>query len=353
MPVERLALADFRNHADALLIPDAAFVILTGSNGAGKTNVLEALSLLAPGRGLRGASYRDMARQDGAGGFSVSAVVGGARLGTGTLADAPDRRQVRVNGSAASANALAEHLAISWLTPAMDRLFADSPGARRRFLDRLVLALDPAHGPHSSRYEAAMRARNALLTGEKPADPQWLTALEAQMAVHGEAIDAGRNALIRQLAAGLGEDSASPFPRPLLALEGWEPAPLAEQLRSNRARDAAAGRTLIGPHRADLVVTHAAKMQPAALSSTGEQKALLLALILAHARVIAEATGRPRLILLDEVAAHLDPARRAALFERLRATGGQVWMTGTEAALFTDAGEASRFIVEDGRMSAA
>jgi DNA replication and repair protein RecF len=359
MPVERLALTDFRNHRDALILPGSAMpastmIVLTGDNGAGKTNILEAVSLLAPGRGLRGAALRDMARQGGSDGFAIAADIAGARIGTGTLAASPDRRQVRVNGTAAAATALAEHLAISWLTPAMDRLFIESPGGRRRFLDRLVLALRPDHGTHSARYEAAMRARNALLAEERPADPEWLTALEAQMDTHGHAIDMARRHVLMRLGETLEQSADSLFARPHLALSGWtgDAGTLAAALRFERARDSGAGRTLTGPHRADLIVTHAEKGQAAALCSTGEQKALLLSLILAHAAIVGADSGRPLVVLLDEVAAHLDPARRLALFDRLRATGGQVWMTGTEAALFDGIGEATRFVVQDGQVIA-
>ncbi len=360
MAIARLALTDFRNHADALIAPDVAtpagaMVVLTGENGAGKTNILEALSLLAPGRGLRGAALGDMARQGGAGGFAIAARIGDAQLGTGTDAAAPERRQVRVDGRQASAASLAGLVAISWLTPAMDRLFLDSAGGRRRFLDRLVLALHPSHAMHATRYEASMRARNALLAEDAPADPAWLAALEARMAEHGAALDAGRRALVAALAAHLAALPEGPFARPQLSLEGWagEEAALAQALREGRARDRAAGRTLAGPHRADLLVRHAAKGQPAALCSTGEQKALLLGLVLAHAEIARGPAGRPLVILLDEVAAHLDPVRRSALFERLRATGGQVWMTGTEPALFEGMGDATRLRVDNGQVMPA
>jgi len=353
MAIARLALTDFRNHADALIAPHAPMIVLTGENGAGKTNILEAVSLLAPGRGLRGAALRDMARQQGPGGFAIAARVGDSQLGTGTDAAAPDRRQVRIDGRTASANALSGLVAVSWLTPAMDRLFLESPGGRRRFLDRLVLARDPAHAHHSLRYEAAMRARNALLAEEAPADPAWMAALEAQMAEHGAAIDAGRRALIAALETQIETGARDLFARPGLTLAGWagdDEAALRSALAAGRARDRTAGRTLAGPHRADLAVRHMGKDQDAALSSTGEQKALLLSIILAHAALVGAHRGRPLVILLDEVAAHLDPARRAALFERLRATGGQVWMTGTEASLFEDLGEATRLRVENGRV---
>lgn len=350
--IGRLTLSDFRNHADALILPDHAFIVLTGENGAGKTNILEAVSMLAPGRGLRGAALRDMARQGGAGSFGIAAEVDGVVLGTGTSPQAPDRRQVRIGGVASSANALADHLAIMWLTPAMDRLFMDSPGGRRRFLDRLTLALHPGHAVHSARYEAAMRARNRLLNDLQSADPAWLTALEAQMDEHAAAISAARCDLVARLGQQLAGQPDEPFARPLVAIEGEDggEGPLGLRLARERRRDAAAGRTLSGPHRQDLAVTHAAKGQAAALCSTGEQKALLLSILLAHAALVAAHRGQPPVLLLDEVAAHLDPSRRAALFERLTETGGQVWMTGTEASLFNDLGHATRFTVTSGRL---
>ncbi|EQB13788.1 DNA repair protein RecF [Sphingobium quisquiliarum P25] len=350
--IGRLTLSDFRNHADALIVPDHAFIVLTGENGAGKTNILEAVSMLAPGRGLRGAALRDMARQDGAGGFGIAAEVDGVMLGTGVAAGAPDRRQVRIGGVASSANALADHLAIAWLTPAMDRLFMDSPGGRRRFLDRLTLALHPGHAVHSARYEAAMRARNRLLTDPRAADPAWLAALEAQMGEHGAVLASARADMVARLNAELAVQPGQPFARPLLDMMREEGAdePLAPRLARERRRDAAAGRTLSGPHRHDLAVTHAAKGQAAALCSTGEQKALLLSILLAHAALVAAQRGQPPVLLLDEVAAHLDPMRRAALFDRLRATGGQVWMTGTEASLFSDLASSTRLTVSAGHV---
>lgn len=341
--IGRLTLSDFRNHADALILPDHPFILLTGDNGAGKTNILEAVSMLAPGRGLRGAALRAMTRQDGAGGFGVAAEVDGVVLGTGVSAATPDRRQVRIGGVASSANALADHLAIVWLTPAMDRLFLDSPGGRRRFLDRLTLALHPGHAAHSARYDAAMRARNRLLVDLRRADPVWLTALEAQMDEHGTALAQARADLVMRLNMVLADQPDAPFARPSVLIEQEEGAsdePLAVRLGRDRRRDAAAGRTLAGPHRHDLAVTHIAKAQPAALCSTGEQKALLLSILLAHAALVAADRGQPPVLLLDEVAAHLDPSRRAALFDRLAATGGQVWMTGTESSLFNEIGRA-------------
>ena len=399
--LSRLVLTDFRNHADLTLAPGAGFVVLTGENGAGKTNILEAVSLLAPGRGLRRAALGEMARQGGAGGFGVAATLspeasaqdatkfpsrlregsgegatyvpasgveenaplprplpqaggegqpptaGAVDVATGTLASAPERRIVRIQGATTTANALAEWLTILWLTPAMDRLFVAPAGERRGFLDRLTLALAPTHAHHAARYDAAMRARNRLLADEGRPDGDWLSALEAQMAEHGAAVDAARRETVALLGARLAHQDDGPFPRAGLALDGWngDTTRLHADLAQARARDAAAGRTLAGPHRVDLIVTHRDKARAASLASTGEQKALLLGIVLAHADLVAERTGTPPVLLLDEVAAHLDPARRAALFARL-AGRGQVWMTGTEDALF-DAidGQATRIAV--------
>ncbi|MDH4742799.1 DNA replication/repair protein RecF [Sphingomonas sp. CBMAI 2297] len=358
MAVSRLVLTDFRNHEDALLAPGPGFVVLSGENGAGKTNVLEALSLLAPGRGLRRAPLAEMARQGGSGGFGVAARLGpesgGIDIGTGTQAGAPERRLVRINGATAAATSLAEWVSVLWLTPAMDRLFVDAAGERRRFLDRLTLALAPGHAHHSTRYEAAMRERNRLLADDAAPDPDWLAALEARMAEHGAALDAARHAAVSALAERLATQPEGPFARAGLALEGWrgDADALARALAAGRRRDAAAGRTLTGPHRADLLVTHLGKNQAAHLCSTGEQKALLLGLVLAHAELVAERAGRAPILLLDEVAAHLDPGRRAALFARLEGRG-QVWMTGTEPALFAAVpGGATRYRVADGTLLA-
>jgi DNA replication and repair protein RecF len=339
MTVTRLTLSNFRSYDDAVITPGAGFVVLTGENGAGKTNVLEAVSLLVPGRGLRGAALSEMARSGGDGSFAVAVDTADSVIGTGTAANAPERRIVRINGAAAPLSALSEWLSIIWLTPAMDRLFSDTAGERRRFLDRLVLALDPGHGRTATRYEAAMRQRNRLLGGDTPPDAAWLTALEAQMAEYGAALGAARLALVDALNAELAQQIESPFARAALSLDGWLwSSDFARTLAQNRARDAAAGRALIGPHRADLIVTHVAKAQPAGRCSTGEQKALLLGIVLGHADLVARRVGRRPLLLLDEIAAHLDPRRRAALFGRLADGGGQVWMTGTEASLFNGLG---------------
>ncbi len=337
MALTQLTLTDFRNHRSAAICPVAGFNILYGPNGAGKTNILEAISLLVPGRGLRRSALSDMICAQGAGGFTVSAAIGDVSLGTGVEAASPERRKVRINGATASINALAEWHAVMWLTPAMDRLFADGAGARRRFLDRLVLALEPAHAANSSRYDQALRQRNRLLSDNARPDPVWLDGLEAAMAQYGAAITISRNRVIADLSDQLALTPSEPFAVPRIALVdvGLEDAAaLAGGWRVARSRDASAGRTLNGPHRADLAVHHAHNGQSADLCSTGEQKALLLSLILAHAALVAQQRGQAPVLLLDEVAAHLDPNRRAAFFERLAATGSQAWMTGTEAALF-------------------
>jgi DNA replication and repair protein RecF len=335
----RLTLRDFRNHAATRLDGLAAFNVLTGENGAGKTNVLEAISLLAPGRGLRRAQVADMAAAGGAGGFAVAAELesGALALATAAAPATPNRRSVRINGAEGPANRLAEWLAITWLTPAMDRLFAEGASARRRFLDRLVLAGDPGHARLATRYETALRERNRLLSEPAEPDPVWLDALEAQLAETGAAIATARRALVQRLDAAIAAEPDGPFARPMLAYAGDTPDDadaLAALLRENRRRDHAAGRTLMGPHRDDLAVTMAAKQAPAAHCSTGEQKAMLISIVLAHAAL--GDTDRPRLLLLDEIAAHLDPVRRAALYTRLAATGAQVWMTGTEPAPFAN-----------------
>jgi DNA replication and repair protein RecF len=383
--VSRLALTDFRSYADALIEPGPGFVLLYGDNGAGKTNLLEAVSLLSPGRGIRGAALSDMARRGGNGGFAVATDLAppldgeglgwgdvsgtveagppapppcpppsrgrefAVMIGTCTDPSAPERRQVRINGASAAANSLAEWLSVLWLTPAMDRLFTGPAGDRRRFFDRLVLALDPAHARHAARYEAAMRSRNKLLAEPDRADPAWLDALETQMTEHGIAIADARSRTVASLVERTSAHADDHFPGALLALDGWTRGDLPSELRQSRARDAAAGRTLVGPHRQDLIVTHQAKGMPAAQSSTGEQKALLLGLVLAHAALVAEMRGQPPILLLDEVAAHLDPKRREALFSRLEGHG-QVWMTATEASLFDGIAAASRFHVTSGHV---
>ena len=350
--VTSLRLTDFRSYAEAVIEPRPGFVLLSGDNGAGKTNILEAVSLLAPGRGLRGAALSEMARSDGPGNFAVAARLGedegSVTLGTGTLATAPDRRQLRVNSAPAAVNTLSQWLAVLWLVPAMDRLFTGSPGERRRFLDRLVLALEPAHAHHAARYEAAMRARTQLLADPDNADPAWLSALEAGMVEHGGAVASARIRTIDALREAIAAAPDDRFARADIALLGGTDADLV-RLSANRGRDAAAGRCTEGPHRQDLMVAHHAKQQPAARCSTGEQKALLIGIVLAHSELVAQRRGAPPLLLLDEVAAHLDPSRRTALYRRLEGRG-QVWLTATEEALFSEIGQASRYHVEQGRI---
>ena len=352
--LDQLDLTDFRNHAALRFRPEEQFIILHGANGAGKTNILEGVSLLVPGRGLRRAALAEMVRKAGAGGFSVSALANGNQFGTAVNAATLGRRHVHINSAATAINDLAQYFAILWLTPAMDRLFADGAGARRRFLDRLVLALDPAHAVHSSRYENALKQRNRMLS-EGEQDAAWFDAIEARIAEHGTAIAQARNAMLEQLSVTIDAMPPSPFAKPLLTLAGdgfADVDALADTLRSGRSRDRSAGRTLTGPHRADLEVTHAGHGQPAMNCSTGEQKALLLSVILAHAGLVKHIRGVPPILLLDEIAAHLDPDRRAALFELLAETGSQVWMTGTEEQLFLAAGAgAMRVHIADGAVS--
>ncbi|MCT2558401.1 DNA replication/repair protein RecF [Tsuneonella sp. YG55] len=335
MALDRISLTTFRNHRATALEGTRRFNLLVGENGAGKTNVLEALSLLAPGRGLRRAPLSDMASSEGPGGFAIGASLAAegepVRLGTATDPARPARRQVRINGADTTALALGEWVAIAWLTPAMDGLFTDSAGARRRWLDRMAVALDAGHARHAARYEAALRERNRLISGDDPPDPLWLDGVEAQMAEAGGALAAGRGRLVASLREELSTLPAEPFARPVLELVSGGSAD-ADAWRAARQVDRAAGRTLAGPHRDDLAVTMAGKDQPAAQSSTGEQKAMLIAVTLAHAGLAAR--GRASVLLLDEVAAHLDPVRRAALYERLADSGTQVWFTGTETAPF-------------------
>ena len=354
--ITRLSLTDFRNYQALALDVEPGAVVLTGENGAGKTNLLEAVSLFSPGRGLRRAPYSEMAREGAAGGFAVHARLegpfGDCEIGTGTLATGPEdadgARRVRINGAPAkSAEEMLEWLRVVWLTPSMDGLFTGPAGDRRRFLDRLVLAIDPAHGKRTLDYERAMRGRNRLLA-EGRMDESWLGAIELQMAETGVAIAAARGELLRLATAmieRLPDDSAFPKAelaiagaleeqiglRPAVEIEEW----LRGQLAAGRARDRAAGRTLDGPQRADLLVRHRPKDMPAALCSTGEQKALLVGIVLAHARLTGEMAGMTPILLLDEIAAHFDQHRRAALFDILEELGCQVFMTGTEPALFS------------------
>jgi len=342
MGLSRITLEDFRNHAATSLADTAHFNLLVGENGAGKTNLLEALSLLGPGRGLRRANLADLPRRavpgDPPAPFAIGASLSeagamSARIGTYTEAGQPGRRLVRINGAAASAASLAEWLALSWLTPAMDGLFTDSAGARRRFMDRMALAIAPDHAQRVNALERALRERGKLL--ENRSDPRWLDAVEAQAAEHGAAVARTRADLVLRLADELSALPPEPFARPALAYRPGGPTDetaLRAELARARTRDRAAGRALSGPQRDELLVTMASTLQPAAACSTGEQKAMLIAITLAHG--ILAAAGRPSVLLLDEVAAHLDPLRRTELFRRLREGRAQVWMTGTELAPF-------------------
>jgi DNA replication and repair protein RecF len=355
----RLIARDFRNHTDLELNPGARFVALVGENGAGKTNLLEAISLFVPGRGLRRAEFAAMARADGPGGFAVSLTLDrdGAehRLGTGLEPPGPDGRSsrlCRIDGApAASPVAFSEFVRVVWLTPDLDGLFRGAAGDRRRFLDRLVLAVDAGHGARVSAMERALRSRNRLLE-DRPDDGRWLDAVEREVAELGVAVALARRETAERLDRLIAEtrDDAQPFPWASIRLEGdlddlvavW-PAIEAEDrfrlaLRNGRNRDRAAGRTLTGPQTTDLVVRHGPKDVPAGTASTGEQKALLIGLVLAHARLVRAMSGIAPMILLDEVAAHLDPRRRAGLFEALDALPGQVWMTGADPAAFEQAG---------------
>ncbi|WP_432200029.1 DNA replication/repair protein RecF [Erythrobacter sp. W53] len=355
MSLTSISLSRFRNHSETTLDGTARLNLLIGPNGAGKTNVLEALSLLSPGRGLRRAALPDMAQADGNSGFAIGASLTSegepVRLGTYTEAANPSRRKTRINTADAPAIALGEWLAIGWLTPAMDGLFTGSAQDRRRYMDRLALALNPDHARHASRYESALRERNRLLSDDQRPDARWLDAIEAQLAEHGAKLAEGRAALVDAMMAQVVQTGEEPFPRPALTYVAGGPVgfdQLSQALHDGRGQDQAARRTLTGPHRDELDVLYAAKRMPAALCSTGEQKALLLAITLAHAALAEK--GRASLLLLDEVAAHLDPDRRTALFDRLRAGSAQVWMTGTEAAPFADiiGGEAAVWDVKDG-----
>ncbi|MGY6552219.1 MAG: DNA replication/repair protein RecF [Erythrobacter sp.] len=357
MALTKISIENFRNHPGTTLGETAHFNLLVGANGAGKTNLLEALSLLGPGRGLRRATLTDLPRRAGPDAPQSAFAIGAslieqgqvsARLGTYTEAAQPARRLVRINGAAASAAALSEWLALSWLTPAMDGLFTDSAGARRRFVDRMALAIAPDHARRVGGLEAALRERRRLL--EQGGDPRWLDAVEAQASDHGEAVHRTRAQLVSRLMDELAALPPEPFAKPRLALRPGGPvdaAGLRAELARHRARDRAAGRALTGPQRDELEVVMASTGHAAAACSTGEQKAMLIAITLAHG-VLASA-GRPSVLLLDEVAAHLDPVRRAELFRRLGQGRAQVWMTGTELAPFAEiADTAAIWQVESG-----
>lgn len=367
--LSRLKLSDFRNYAGLSLDLDTRHVVLTGENGAGKTNLMEAVSFLSPGRGLRRAAYADVARVGAETGFSVFAELEGmdgpVDIGTGTAgAEEGQTRRLRLNGTTAkTVDELLDHLRVLWLTPAMDGLFTGGSGDRRRFLDRLVLSLDPEHGRRATDYERAMRSRNKLLSEGRP-DPVWLTGLERQMAELGISMALARQEMLGLLAGLVDRNhEGGVFPAADLALSGFldgewhRPAfdleeQYLEMMRAGRYRDAAAGRTLDGPHRSDLLMRHRAKNMEAARCSTGEQKALLVGLILAHARLVGNMTGHAPVLLLDEIAAHLDEGRRAALFDLVDDLGGQAFMTGTDQSMFSALGDRARYLtVANGTVS--
>lgn len=355
MTLSQLTLHNFRNYPELRLNAAPGFMVFSGANGAGKTNILEAVSLLAPGRGLRRASLRDIASQNGPGDFAVAAQLDDVHLGSGTSIDAPERRKTRINEAAVPTNDLGEWLSILWLTPAMDRLFTEGASGRRNFLDRLVTALEPAHARNCARYEAARRERNRLLADTYSADKDWIDGLDVQLAQFGSLVAEARNRMVSALNHRLRQSDCQIFATPAVELADGQlhgEEQLQRMLQQNRSADRAAGRTIRGPHRTDLNVFHSAKQQPAEKCSTGEQKALLFSIILAHADLIAERRDSRPILLLDEVAAHLDPQRRAALFGKLEERGGQVWLTGTEPELFRDIPEdALHFEVSDGSVT--
>ncbi|MEE4189560.1 MAG: DNA replication/repair protein RecF, partial [Roseobacter sp.] len=344
-----LALSHFRSHHVIRMALDGRPVALFGANGAGKTNILEAVSLLSPGRGVRRSSAQDMARRPEALGWKVSAEL--RSLGQvheiETWSEEGAARQVRIDGKSASQTALGRVARVLWLIPSMDRLWIEGADGRRRFLDRMTLSFEPTHAEVTLTYEKAMRERNRLLK-DMVREPSWYVALEAQMAEAGMAIHRNRVAALSQLAAAQ-NNAATAFPVADLELVHNEsplpktPDDFRHALQDNRARDLAAGRTLIGPHRADLIGVFARKGVPAKDCSTGEQKALLVSLILANGRALADSFGAPPLLLLDEVAAHLDADRRAALYDEIAALGAQAWMTGTEKVLFSSMGDRAQY----------
>ena len=370
--IRRVVLADFRSYPALDLRVSSNMAALAGDNGAGKTNLLEALSLFTPGRGLRRADLSELAREGGRGGFAVSLEVSGEaggllQLGAGLeMVDGVAQRKFRLDREPiGSSRAFADHVRVVWLTPSMDGLFSGAAGERRRFLDRLVLAVDSEHGARVNALERALRNRNRLLE-ERRGEKIWLDAAEREIAELAISVAAARRETVERLAAliAAGRDADSPFPWADVALEGEIDRLIAERpaleaedifrgiLRDNRARDAAAGRTLIGPQASDLAVRHGPKQCEARRASTGEQKALLVGLVLAHAKLVAAMSSIAPMVLLDEIAAHFDPARRNALFDALQELGGQIWMTGADIHLFDDLrGRADIFAVAGGSVT--
>lgn len=345
--LSQLTLSHFRSHKRAVVECDARPVAIFGPNGAGKTNLIEAVSLLSPGRGLRRASAEDMTRRPEALGWKLTAILHSLDQvhEIEVWSEGGNARQVRIDGKAAPQTALGRIARVLWLIPAMDRLWIEGAEGRRRFLDRMTLSFLPDHPEHALTYEKAMRERNRLLK-DMVREPSWYAALELRMAEAGAAIHAGRLQALQAIAEAQ-DQAQTAFPVATLSLECDMPAEAKElqaALADNRTRDLAAGRTLIGPHRADLFGVYAAKGTPAKDCSTGEQKALLVSLILANARALAEGFGAPPLLLLDEVAAHLDADRQAALYDEICGLGAQAWMTGTGAEMFTALGDRAQVL---------
>ena len=372
--LEQLKLTGFRNYDSARIDVDPVHVVLTGENGAGKTNILEAVSFLSPGRGMRRASYDTVGKSGGSGAWTVFARLNGPQgetsIGTGlqeTAHGVDKQRKVHINGTLAkTSDALLEYSRILWLTPSMDGLFTGPASDRRRFLDRMVLAVDPQHGRRVANFEKSMRARNKLLSEDAP-DPAWLDATEAQLSELGVAVASARHELVTLLSSVIvrNNDPSSPFPDAVVSLSGSLESEIGEfaasdleleylqRLKDSRRIDARAGRTLEGPHRSDLIVHHRPKSMPAGQCSTGEQKALLIGMLLAHARLVGEMAGFAPILLLDEIAAHLDEGRRSALYDMIDDLGCQAWMTGTDRDLFRALDNRANFLtVEEGAVRA-
>lgn len=362
--LKNLLLQNFRSYHEANLQGLASgFIVLTGPNGAGKTNILEAVSLLSPGKGLRSADIDEIQKRDGALPWIVSAkaetIYGEIALGTGRDPD-KKRRLVRIKGEKAKSQAdLADYISSLWLTPAMDRIFLEGSSGRRKFLDRMVFAFDPSHAGRITRYENALSQRSKLLKEERY-EPSWIAGLEEQMAETGIAIGAARVDFVQNLQAVCNRGEEGDFPIADLELKGFvedglkvSPALQVEadfrtRLRTSREQDSVMGGASAGPHRADLLVRYRAKDMDAEHCSTGEQKALLIGMVLAHATLMKNERGSPPILLLDEIAAHLDENRRAKLFEKLKNLGGQVWVTGTDDVLFESIRDARKYHVENG-----
>lgn len=343
--LSKLTLSQFRSHPRAALSLDPRPVAIWGANGAGKTNILEAVSMMSPGRGLRRASAEEMARAGAGLGWKIEAEAAGHEIESQWAHGGA--RNLRIDGKSAPQTALARILRVLWLVPAQDRLWIEGADGRRRFFDRVTMSFFPEHAAVTLTYDKAMRERNRLLK-DGITDPAWYRALEAQMGETGAAILSARRAAMDRLSHAQ-TDAETAFPAASLALEdatggAVSEAELTDALATSRPRDLTAGRTLIGPHRSDIAASYLSKSMPAAQCSTGEQKALLISLVLANARALKSETRAAPLLLLDEVAAHLDAERRAALFDEICQLGSQAWMTGTGAELFAELGDRAQAI---------